>query len=268
MITQTDALTEWSVEAVIMNSRHCEDFFHRDRIRLSTRDTESVTAPREVLQRLTEWSKLQTSSSSLLWLHSEHSDASNLDDPFSLFATRFILLLEQTKLPVISYFCELRRHERLRSGNKSIEQQGLLALGYALLRQMIELLERLLPTFTAAIDLSESRFARLDGSKDTFDDLIHLLTDLTLLMPSTVYVIIDGMQWLNDRTTNHMAKQLISWLSRNKDKLRVLFTTSGRSEVLLGQLDRGESVFVEEDMLQGYGVVLDRSPTVLQPKSY
>lgn len=250
----TGSVGEWTVEEVLVNSRQCEDFFYRNCVRLTGRDSSSVTIPREVLQRLAEWSALK--GRSILWLEGDYSHTDDLENPLSLFAMQFITLLERTKLPIISYFCDLKRAEKLRPGNTTIEQQGIVALGHALLRQMIELL---LPTFVTAADFSETRFARLDGTVKSWSTLLEVLNATVPLMPSTVYVIIDGVHWLDDRSVAPMQKQLISFLREHGDKLRALFTTSGRSGVLLEEINTNDHIHLDEGMLQGYGIALDRS---------
>ena len=250
-------VTVWIASQVILDSRHFEESFHRDRVRLLTEDTLSVMVPREMLQKLADWSSHSTNS--LLWLQGEPSRIEDLDNPLSLVAAQLILILERTKLPVVSYFCELRRGTRLRLGNTTIEQQEMIALGYAIARQMIELL---LPEFSSIVDLSDARLAFLDGTVGSWQNLLGLLKDLVPLLPDTVYLIIDGMHWLNDRTTDTMAAQFVASLRECTSHLRVLFTTNGRSDGLLYNLDTNETMRVDDDMLQGYGIVLSHMNTL------
>lgn len=186
----------------------------------------------------------------------------DIENQLSVLAAQFIQLVDRTRIPVISYFCEQRRGKGLLPGYKTIEEQGMVSLGYALARQMIELL---LPQFFTTADLSESRFARLDGTVISWHDLLSLLGDLAPLLPDIVYIIVDGLQWLDDRSTATMAKQLVSFLRGYKDKLRVLFTTSGKSGVLLEQLDTNEFIAVDNDMLQGDGFILERTDLLSPP---
>lgn len=180
----------------------------------------------------------------------------DLENPLSILAAQFIDLVKRTEVPVTSYFCELPRGDHLRKGNKTIEQQALVALGYALTRQMMELL---LPHFRTAADFSDYRFGRLDGTAASWNDLLSLLRDLVPLMPETVYVIVDGLHWLDDSSTDTMMEEFLSCLKKLGGNLHVLFSTSGRSGVLLEELDVDECVGVQNDLLHGEALILDRS---------
>ena len=246
----------WHSDQLLFNSRHFEDFFHRDQVRIPVEDTHSVTIPRDVLYHLTEWSRRRTTSCSLLWLKGEFSRLENLRNPLSLLASQFIQLLDRNQIPVVSYFCELRRNELLRQGNRTIEQQEMTSLAYALVRQMVELL---LPEFQTTTDLSESRLKRLDGTVASWRDLLNLFADLSSLLPDTVYVVVDGLHWLDDRSTDEMVEELISCLKDHGKRLHVLLTTSGRSGVLLDILDVDEYIPVQNDLLLDSTVMFHRT---------
>jgi len=116
----------------------------------------------------------------------------------------------------------------------------MIALLYSLLRQMIELL---LPRFETTTDLSEQRFRGLDGSMDSWQDALSVFQDLLSLMPSTVFCVVDGIHWLDDRSTDTPLRELIDAL--RADKLRLLLTTSGRSGCLLEGLASAETLQID-----------------------
>lgn len=156
-------------------------------------------------------------------------EGDDLKNRVSAIAAKFIHVTAQSGIPVLSYFCELRSGERLRPGNSSSDLQGLIALSYALLRQMIEIL---LPRFETTVDLSEERFRRLEGTAETWDDLMKAIESLVGLMPDRIFRIVDGLHWIDDASTERYMQDLIGIL--RKAKFWVLFTTTGRAPCLPG----------------------------------
>ena len=239
-----------------MNSRGLEDFFFRSRVRLSSDPFKPVMVSPEALFRLSSWSSTSTSSPSrVLWLEGPPFEANDFENPMTLVAAKFVDLADRSGVPVVSYFCQLGRHEQLRRGNKTREIQVLVATLYALLRQMVELL---LPQFKAAVDLSKSRFQSLDGTVDTWDGALAVFRDLLKLMPEGgVLCVLDGLQWLDDRSTDTYLEKLIEAL--RGDRLRVLFTTTGRSACLRRAISRANTFVVETLQSKGKTESLDRS---------
>ncbi|KAI1644423.1 uncharacterized protein F4817DRAFT_346889 [Daldinia loculata] len=238
-------LSEWKSEDVVLNSKHLEDFFHRDRMRLLGRSFNSASISSEVIGRLGEWMKDKTSR--LLWLEGPLIEADDLDNPITMLANRIAELAESSHIPVISYFCEIRRREHLRSGNATREAQSCVALVCALIRQMSELL---LPQFEASPDFSLNRLQIIDGSILCWSQMLSLLQDLLSLMLDTMLCIIDSFQWLDDRTTTIYLEELVQAI--RKTELKCLFTTTGRSTCLIEQLQIAETVVIESiDTRQG-----------------
>ncbi|KAK2776167.1 phytanoyl- dioxygenase family protein [Colletotrichum kahawae] len=243
-------VSEHASEAVAICSRQLEDFFYRDRIRLSHEAFDSIMVPPESFREIGDWAR--ASAPNLLWLEGPPVDGDDFENPVTMMAATVIALAEKTKLPVISYFCELRRGEKLRNGNDSMEAQAMLSLVYALIRQLIELLPPFLDT---GVDLSEGRFKALDGSLGTWSQATSILTDLGELMPGPVLCIIDGLHWLTDRGTDNYLSDLLKIL--RGDKWKVLLFTTGRSVVLQDELSRSEISTVDVRSF-GRGVALDR----------
>ncbi|KAK4167748.1 hypothetical protein QBC43DRAFT_285639 [Cladorrhinum sp. PSN259] len=234
--------TQWVAEDISLGSAHLEDYFHRDRVRLKCNHLRPADAPVAVLQSLAGWTSSKAYMPNLLWIDgpSDYRE-DDLSNPVTILADSIIDMASQSKLPVMSYFCELRRGERIREGNSS-ETQGLVALVSSLLRQMVELL---LPAFEAESDLSDERFSELDGSIRSWDKALSLFTDLAPLMPApdTVFCIIDGLHWWDDRNTEKYVKDLVRVL--RESKFKVLLTTSGRTPTLRDVILREEALLVE-----------------------
>ncbi|KAK5625865.1 hypothetical protein RRF57_001581 [Xylaria bambusicola] len=232
------ALTDWTLEDILLSSKHLEDFFNRDRLRLEEDRAGPIGVSPSVVRRLSEWMKNPTSY--LLWLEGPRIFGDDINNPFDVLANRVIQLAEHNYVPTISYRCELRRGEQLRPGNDSREAQASISLICALIRQMVELL---LPKFQAVVDLSEARFRVSDGCILSWSETVGLFRDLLPLMPDTLFCIIDGLHWLDDESTTRCLEELVRTMRGSK--MRVLFTTTGRSTCLRQQLLKDEQYCVE-----------------------
>ena len=104
-------------------------------------------------------------------------------------------------------------------------------------------------------DLQEL-FERLDGSPESIPVAIKLLEELLSFAPPLLFCIIDGLHWLDDRSTTPYVTALLAALreggggpsaSREDLVLKWFFTTSGRSEALLTGLDDSEIFFISNN---------------------
>ncbi|KAK4184800.1 hypothetical protein QBC35DRAFT_440674 [Podospora australis] len=238
-MSQTPSIQS-TAEEVSINSAHLEDHFQRDRVRLPCGHLGPFQAPRLVIQRLAVWTYGGTGTN-VLWIEGPPNHSDDLDNPVTVLAAQFTEMAALTKLPIISYFCELRRGDRLR-GDNSPEQQALLSLASSILRQMIELL---LPLFETDVDFSVARFSRLDGSADSWDEAKRLFNDLLPLMPDAgkIFCIIDGLHWLEDRSTDELLTDFVEVMRRSR--MKVLFTTSGRAPSLRESVSAEDTLVVD-----------------------
>ncbi|KAI1276256.1 hypothetical protein F5Y07DRAFT_366932 [Xylaria sp. FL0933] len=235
---RSSPLTDWTSEDILLSSKHLEDFFHRDRVWLEDNSLGPRGIGTDTVRRLSEWMKAPTSH--FLWLEGPQIDAEDIDNPITVLANRLLQLAQQAQIPTVSYYCELRRGEQLRSGNGSREAQASVGLVCALVRQMIELL---LPSFQAEVDLSPDRFRILDGCILSWSELVRVYRDLIPLMPDTLLCVIDGLHWLDDQSIARCLEELVQ--AMRGTKMKVLFTTTGRSACLRQQLNTNEIHHVE-----------------------
>ncbi|KAM7184346.1 phytanoyl-coa dioxygenase [Rhypophila sp. PSN 637] len=254
MVYMTGPLSQWTSDDVSLNSAHLEDFFYRDRVRLPNADdwlsAGIATAPSELIQRLAEWTSSPargqaSSTSNILWIDGPPIEADDLHNEISLLAATVVSMADRSSVPVMSYFSELRRREVLRPGVESQEMQGFLAMIYSLLRQMIESLMPVIEVDSGEADFSVDRFATLDGTTKTWDEVVEVFKDLVPLCPSRMFVVIDGMHWVDGRDTEIYIERLVDLLRENGSKFKVLFTTSGRVPTLRKLITPEEALLVE-----------------------
>lgn len=221
----------------MINSRHLEDYFRRSRVRLSPDDFDPSAGGETSITRLSEWS--QGLHPPMLWFEGPALEVDDFENPLTGMAAKFIGMVAVHKLNVISYFCEV---PSVCQNADTPEAKGAIGLLYALLRQLVETLP---PRLETTVDLSESRFAKLDGSMNTWTEAIELFGDLLSVFSTIVFCVIDGLHWLDGKDTDAPLAQLVATLRH--DRLRVFFTTCGRSACLLDQLERDE-IFSLDDL--------------------
>ncbi|CZT20229.1 uncharacterized protein RCC_06086 [Ramularia collo-cygni] len=230
-----------SREDILLSSASLEDFFDRDNVRIPW-NPDLATLPAEATDRLQQW--IMSRGSNILSLAS--SDAYS---PLSDVAAGVIELIDKAKLPIISYFCTLDREASTQDG-ETRETRAATSLVYALIRQAFELLPAV---FSSSKDFSPERFRSLDGDIETFEAGLGLLHDGLSQAPPALYCVIDGLQWLDDRSTDQMMDSLVRALqdyalqsSGLGIAFKLLLTTAGPARSLLrSSLDRRECYTLE-----------------------
>ncbi|KAK6821073.1 hypothetical protein PG987_015473 [Apiospora arundinis] len=184
-----------------------------------------------------DWTKADPS---ILWLEGPATPLMDEYNPLTTIAARVVELTDEAKVHVISYFCHMPRGERLRPGNATKEAQATVALITALTRQAMELL---LPRFETKHNLSEVRLSLVQGTMASLSETLRLFGDLLETLDMQLLCIIDGLHWLDDRSTSNILVDLVKML--RKSSAKVLLTTTGRSACLQSEANRKERLTIE-----------------------
>jgi hypothetical protein len=169
--------------------------------------------------------------SQFLWLKGEYVPAIDSANKMTTIAASFVEQAHKIDIPVISYF-----YKHSENGPK----KAVTALLYALIRQTVELLP---PESRTTIDMSEERFKNLDGEAETWDTALVLFYDVIGLLDSlnrTAFCVLEGIHWLDGKSTEYSLYQLLEALGRTK--LKVLFVTTGKSTVLLNAIKKKDQI--------------------------
>lgn len=236
----------------MVHSRNLEEFFDRT----SPFDAVSrVRLPTAVLDRLSEWTL--SDFSRILSIAAFTNDLNFLGQSTStLIAAQYLFSASSAKVPTISHFCNLPRGENLR-GKNTPEAQASIALAYSLIRQLVESLDF---QFTSEVDFESARFTALDGTLATWSQAMELLGDLMDYVSTVVFLVVDGLQWLDDASTDRSLVLLIDVLrgkmSSSKwegdkresahNRIKILLTTAGASMVLNEALSCEELVIMDQ----------------------
>lgn len=169
----------WSANDLIHNSHHLDNLPRHGRVRLpaSESDLSGITAaPAGIIQPLSDWiSSNWAIDSNILWIASPFFGVAIHEEILSSLAVSVVTLADQSNIPVMSYFCDIRPEWVLRDHTR----QAFLAMCFSLLRQMIGLLKPLV-VVDADIDLRLERFAKLDGTLDRWKEFVALFATLFL----------------------------------------------------------------------------------------
>lgn len=200
---------------------------------------ENIFVEGEAARRLQTWTA-QTSSS---FLGIFGPSMPSYKDPARLLTSNYIRAAKTAGIPYVSYFCNIA-HEPPPAGRLR-ETVGLVQLLYALLKQLVIYLPKELPPDSG---LSRERFEALEGTLDTWPEALTLFDDLlALARPPYLLFAIHGLETLEHSATSWRLSALVDLLRRfvgnetgNGPKVKVLFTTSGLSQVLSEKLVEDE----------------------------
>jgi len=191
-----------------------------------------------VLESIQDWSQANNSQS--LWVQGSFEEV--YPSSTSNIAGKLASIALTLKVPVLCYFCDLLNYEANDDDDDDTSPAALavIDLVYSLIRQMIDVF----PTqVTTMYDLSKSRFAKLDGSLDSFDKALHMLEKHLLLAPRTTLICIDGIEQLDgtevesqvDAVLEVLQENMVQTLAGKKNDrrmLKILYTTAGTCDTL------------------------------------
>ncbi|KAL8816759.1 MAG: hypothetical protein Q9223_004287 [Gallowayella weberi] len=133
----------------------------------------------------------------------------------------------------------------------TLEQGAILALAYSLIRQLINYIPIM---GSASLRLSEARFSSLAEPSTSWRQVLDLLQDLLRVHLPLMVIVIDGLQILDDHSTEEQLREFIDVVKplteqnvENREVVfKVLFTTSGNSVAILSTLSDREIVLATQ----------------------
>ncbi|PVH75852.1 hypothetical protein DL98DRAFT_643162 [Cadophora sp. DSE1049] len=235
-------------ENIQLFSNHLENHFDRRQILPPFEPLGNLSVELQIVSSLQEWT---AAADSRLLCVAGPGQSSNTPVTTSI-AANYTSFAKSCKIPVISFFCELAAKK---PPQKTREEAGIISLAYAIIRQLIELLP---VDFVSEIDFGPERYKILDGTLNSWTETMKVLNDLLDLKPLYLFCVIDGFQWLDDSSTEKLLDSLLDVLHEHTSgrdtenskpstqRLKILFTTAGKSRCLLNKLSNGELVIVDQ----------------------
>jgi hypothetical protein len=233
-------------------SRHLQDFFNAGDQVADFESGVDIIAEDSVLQSLQQWA---TNSHSQM-LAVGGSPPTTFPGTVTLFSTCFATFARQARLPVISHFCSLPTRS---ADGLTLFQRGLIALAYSLIRQLIDYLPPVVESHDAC-DLCVERFTSLNGTLGSWKTVLSLIDALLHYAPPLLVCVIDGLDKLQDDSTDAYIRDLIrtlithtrhrvddtadcSW--NQKVLLKVLFTVADRPSSLVETMSEDQLILSE-----------------------
>lgn len=244
---KSSAIEERQRQTVSGFPANLQKFVDKSRFRLFSHSA-AFYMPEEIATRLQQWAIGDNSAIISLSGTNAYADF-RTPDSLSSVAANLVASADLAKLPVVSYFCTLATTGDLES-SQTRETHALIALVYALLWQLVELI----PVDTKVdVDLSAERFCLLDGTTDTLSEALDLLRDTFQFAPRLLYCVIDGLHWLDDKSTQTLLDSFVSLLldiTRSGDaqehQIKIVLTTAGPARALLrSRLPRIDQITLE-----------------------
>lgn len=235
-------------------SKHLQAFFDSDDQIADFGPDVEVIAEGSVVTSLQKWAANPRSQA----LAVGGSRSTVIPSPVALISACYASFARRGALPVISHFCALPVQE---AKGLTVHQQGLIALTYSLIRQLIDSLPTVVDS-DALLDLSAERFRMLEGTLTSWKAALSLVDTLLHFLPPVLLCIIDGVDTIHDASTDVALRELIRVLlthTRHQPQsnsvctgspgplflFKVLFTVAGRPSALVETMSENELVLSE-----------------------
>ncbi|KAL4983480.1 hypothetical protein BDW68DRAFT_181583 [Aspergillus falconensis] len=231
-----------------LGSAHLQDYFNNDD-QLASYEPTDVMIEEDVLEALKQWSTETYSQILAVGSVPDSTDAS----PFALISACYANLARNAKCPVIACSCSV---PPTAMDGMTLFQQGLIALVYSLIRQLLEYLPPVV-NGSSAHTVKAENFAHLDGTLASWQEVLSLIDALLYYAPPLLICVVDGLDRLQDPSTDEYVRSLVrvflshirqsfdSALGRQNVLLKILFTVTGRLESLVETLSENPLTLAE-----------------------
>jgi hypothetical protein len=235
------------------SSRHLQDFFDSDDQICEYEPEAKVVTESSIVASLQQWAT-SPRSQALAVGGFQPADSPN---PVALISACYASFARQARLPVVSHFCVIPS-QNVKGLNR--HEQGLIALTYSLIRQLIDWLPPVVDS-DAVLDLSAERFRQLDGTLTSWKAALSLIDTLLQSAPPLLVFIIDGLDAIDHQSTDGAIRELVRVLLTHTRRqpqgglngqgptllLKVLFTVAGRPSALVETMAEHQHILSESN---------------------
>lgn len=247
-------------------SKHLEGFFDNDDQVADLDPDAQVAVESSVVATLQKWVTNPRSQA----LAVGGTPSNHYPSPVASISACFVSFTRRARLPVIAHFCTLP--DKVVKG-LTTHQQGLIALTYSLIRQLIDCLPTVVDS-DSLLDLSAERFRQVDGTISSWKAALALVDTLLHFVPPLLVCVIDGIDAIHDASTDAALRELIRVLlthtrhqpqpansecSSPTSLFKVLFTVTGRPSALVETMSENQLILSEPTL----SAELTSSDTVL-----
>ncbi|KAL5003310.1 hypothetical protein BDV10DRAFT_43701 [Aspergillus recurvatus] len=231
-----------------LGSAHLQDYFNNDD-QLASYEPTDVMVEEDVLEALKKWS---TDPYSQILAVGDVPDSTGAS-PFALISACYANLARNAKSPVIAYSCSVPPTAK---DGMTLFQQGLIALVYSLIRQLLEYLPPVV-NGSSTHTVKPENFAHLNGTLASWKEVLSLIDTLLYYSPPLLICVVDGLDRLQDPSTEKYIRSLVrvfmshtrqpsdSTPGRQNVLLKILFTVTGWLESLVETLSENPFTLTE-----------------------
>ncbi|KAL4913274.1 hypothetical protein BDW62DRAFT_192921 [Aspergillus aurantiobrunneus] len=232
-------------------SAHLQDYFDDDNQTVSYEPSMDITVDEHVVESLKQWA---TDTYSQILAIGSSPDTS----PVALVSACYASLAQDAQIPVVTYFCSL---PPTTMNGMTLFQQGLIALVYSLIRQLLEYLPPVVNGTSAHVVKAEN-FTLLDGTLTSWKEILSLIDTLLYYAPPLLLCVVDGLDRLQDPSTVEYIRSLVRILvshtripsgstpGQQSVVLKILFTVAGRLEPLAETLSENPLTLSESNAIE------------------
>ncbi|KAL9621375.1 MAG: hypothetical protein Q9160_004135 [Pyrenula sp. 1 TL-2023] len=212
-------------------------------------DASNVSISSEIYKSLRSWT---TQDGLPLWIEGPYD--TETPSANTLIVAALVYTVRQSKVPVVFHFCDSPSTAIPKSREEFYTKQ-LLELVYSLIAQLAPQARKTNPE--ANWQVHEEQFKALNGSSESLSSAITLLEQLIRHRPHPLFVIIDGLNVVEDlrdrKHTNYLVRLLdiLCEACREQQSLyKVCFTSAGNVDALADLVARGriQTVFLGQNL--------------------
>ncbi|KUI68926.1 hypothetical protein VM1G_04638 [Cytospora mali] len=187
--------------------------------------------PSEVLFDIQRW--IRNDASSFLWVEGPVFPAD-----LSPAALRVCAVMADARIPIICFFNQLRYPN---PNNLDTREAGIICLLYSTINQLINQLPSVIETEEV---MDNTYFDKLDGSFDSCEFALYVISRLLRYAPSRLVIVIHGLEVLESRLSTTILGQLVDIIRQQSAErvVKAFFSTNGMSRVLGSKTNRMERV--------------------------
>ncbi|KAL4965693.1 uncharacterized protein BDV14DRAFT_172577 [Aspergillus stella-maris] len=238
-------------------SAHLQEHFnHADQLPIHDAGT-NITVEGNVVEILNQWATDTYSQVLAIGSSSNTTGDSYFPSSAGQISSCYASLAAETNAPIITFFCSPRPAPK---DGMTEFQQGLIALVYSLIRQLLEYLPPVL-NGSATHTVKAENFTLLDGTLTSWKEILSLIDTLLYYAPPLLMCIVDGLDRLSDPSTDEYIRSLVRIFvshTRNPDDsspgrqsvLKILFTVEGELEALFQTLAENPLTLTESNAIE------------------
>lgn len=213
-------------------SRNMEDFTSNVPELFNLINFDVAVVEQEVLDSIQHW--IRSPNSHALWVYGAYQAA--YPSRVTAIAAKIVTVALEWKIPVLYGFsnsdddgnedCQSLSADPYNSPSENI----LIDIIYSLTRQLIN---QLSPKVNTSRRLSKQYLEKFDGSIETFDSALRLFKELLRHAPTNLWIILDGIERLDDPTVETLLVELLDSLqdvitdNTSHKVVKVLYTSAG-----------------------------------------